>query len=101
MLRAAMWARDERTGHQREAAAARWRPAKDADPAALCQVLVELGRVASVPFSLCDLEGYPTNQPASANTGRLTYTTCNMHKRMHMHMYLPHAQTSGITLSSL
>ena len=28
-------------------------------------VLVELHRLASVPFSLCDLEGYPTNQPQS------------------------------------
>ena len=28
-------------------------------------MLVELHRLASVPFSLCDLEGYPTNQPQS------------------------------------
>jgi len=34
-------------------------------------VLVELGREASVPFSLCDLEGYPTSQPESLGTSRL------------------------------
>ena len=29
------------------------------------EVLVELGRAVSVPFSLCDLESYPTSQPES------------------------------------
>ena len=38
-------------------------------------VLVELGREASVPFSLCDLEGYPTAQPASIDPSKLVTST--------------------------
>ncbi len=32
---------------------------------------MELGLVARVPFTLCDVEGYPTNQPATTEPGKL------------------------------
>jgi hypothetical protein len=40
---------------------------------------VELGREASVPFSLCDLESFPTSQPESVDPGRLVRGVLRRH----------------------